>query len=244
MHRLHPDPAPVDPVELIPQALRDVAHGDRPYVVANFVSSVDGRATVDGGSTGLGDDGDKQIFRTLRGCAGAVLVGTGTLEAEHYGTLSRHPTVVALRKRLGLAAQPPLVTITRTGRLPEIPLLDDPAATLIVYSGADLEPTNVEATVKVERRAPDDLSPQRVLADLCANHGVRLLLCEGGPSLFGSLVAGRLCDELFLTLAPVLAGGYGPAITGSMRVSEPQRMRRLWTLTEGESLYLRYAIDV
>lgn len=243
MHRLYPDPAPVDPVELISQALHGVAHGERPYVVANFVSSVDGRATVDGGSTALGDDGDKQIFRTLRGCADAVLVGTGTLEAEHYGTLSRHPTVVALRKRLGLPAQPPLVTITGSGRLPEIPLLDDPAATLIVYSGADIEPTDVGATVKVERRAPGDLSLREVLADLSANHGVRLLLCEGGPSLFGSLLAGRLCDELFLTLAPVLAGGDGLAITGSMRISEPERIRRLWTLAEGESLYLRYAIN-
>jgi riboflavin biosynthesis pyrimidine reductase len=243
MRRLQPDPAPVDPIELIPRALDGVARVDRPYVVANFVSSADGRATVDGSSTALGDDGDKQIFRALRGCAGAVLVGTGTLEAEHYGTLSRHPAVVALRERLGLAAQPPLVTVTRSGRLPQIPLLEDPAATLIVYSGADIDLRDVEATVKVERRAPDDLRLQTVLGDLFAGHGVRLLLCEGGPSLFGSLVADRLCDELFLTLAPVLAGGNGPPITGSMDGSDPDRMRQLWTLAEGESLYLRYAFD-
>jgi riboflavin biosynthesis pyrimidine reductase len=243
MRRLQPDPAPVDPIELIPHALDGVAREDRPYVVANFISSVDGRSSVDGGSSALGDDGDKQIFRALRGCAGAVLVGTGTLEAEHYGTLSRHPAVVALRARLGLAAQPPLVTITRSGRLPEMPLLDDPAATLIVYSDADIDPPDAEATVKLERRAPGDLSLQTVLADLFARYDVRLLLCEGGPSLFGSLVAERLCDELFLTLAPVLAGGDGPPITGSMDRSDPERMRHLWTLAEGESLYLRYALD-
>ncbi len=242
MRRLQPDPAPVDPIELIPRALDGVARADRPYVVANFISSADGRATVDGGSTALGDDGDKQIFRALRGCADAVLVGTGTLEAEHYGTLSRDPAVVALRERLGLATQPPLVTVTRSGRLPEIPLLDDPAATVIVYSGADINPRKVPATVTVERRAPGDLSLQTVLADLFAAHGVRLLLCEGGPSLFGSLVVARVCDELFLTLAPVLAGGDGPAITGSMAGSGPERMRQLWTLAEGDSLYLRYAL--
>lgn len=243
MHRLHPDPAPVDPIELLPRALQDVAQTGRPYVVVNFVSSADGRATVDGGSTPLGDDGDKLIFRTLRGCADAVLVGTGTLEAERYGTLSRHPTVVALRERLGLPAQPPLVTITRSGRLPEMPLLDDPAATLIVYSGVDFEPRNVAATVEVKPRASHGLSPQAVLADLSAVYGMRLLLCEGGPSLFGSLVAGRLCDELFLTLAPMLAGGGGPAIIRSMKGLGPERMRLLWTLAEDDSLYLRYALD-
>jgi riboflavin biosynthesis pyrimidine reductase len=244
MHRLHPDPAPVEPIELLPTALRDVARPGRPYVVANFVSSADGRATVDSGSTALGDDGDKQIFRTLRGCADAVLVGTGTLKAERYGTLSRHPTVVALRARLGLVSQPPLVTITRDGRLPQIPLLEDPAATLIVYTGADIELRDAAATVIVERRAPDDLSPQAVLADLSATHGIRLLLCEGGPTLFGSLVAGRVCDELFLTVAPLLAGGDGPAITGPMQSASLERMRRLWALAEGDSLYLRYALDV
>jgi 5-amino-6-(5-phosphoribosylamino)uracil reductase len=243
MRRLHPEPAPVDPNQLIPESLRDVGGGARPYVVANFVSSADGRVSVDGGSTGLGDDGDKQIFRALRGCAGAVLVGTGTLEAEQYGTLSRHPTVVALRERLGLARQPPLVTITRSGRLPEIPLLKEPAATLIVYSGADIHRPEVAATLKVERRSADGLTPQAVLADLADTYGVQLLLCEGGPSLFGSLVVGRLCDELFLTLAPVLAGGGGPPITGPVDLSDMGRMRRLWTLAEGESLYLRYAIN-
>jgi riboflavin biosynthesis pyrimidine reductase len=243
MHRLHPDPAPVDPTELLPAALRDVAQPGRPYVVANFVSSADGRASVEGGSTALGDDGDKQIFRTLRGCADAVLVGTGTLKAERYGTLSRHPTVVALRRRLGLAPQPPLVTITRDGRLPRIPLLDDPAATVILYTSADIEVRGAAATVTVDRRAPDDLGPGAVLADLHATHGVRLLLCEGGPTLFGSLVAGRVCDELFLTLAPLLAGGDGPAITGAMDAASLERMRHVWTLAEGDSLFLRYALD-
>jgi riboflavin biosynthesis pyrimidine reductase len=243
MRRLQPDPADsADPFELIPEALRDVARADRPYVVANFISSADGRATVDGGSTGLGDGGDKQIFRALRGCAGAVLVGTGTLAAEQYGTLARHPAVVDLRCRLGLAPQPPLVTITRTGRLPTIPLLDDASATLIVYTGADLELQEVAATVQVERREPDGLSAHAVLADLSARHAVRLLLCEGGPSLFGSLVAGGLCDELFLTLAPLLAGGDGPPITRGMPARKPDRMRLVWTLTEGDSLFLRYAL--
>ena len=242
MRRLHPDPAPIDPVELIPRALEGVARSGRPYVVANFVSSADGRATVDGGSTGLGDDGDRQIFRALRGRADAVLVGTGTLEAEHYGALARHPTVAAVRGRLGLPPQPPLVTITRSGRVPQIPLLADPESTLILYTGADVDPGDVAATVVVERRPAQALSPSEVLADLAVTHGVRLLLCEGGPSLFGSLVAAGVCDELFLTLAPTLAGGDGPSISDRMQVPAPRELELTWILAEGDSLYLRYAM--
>jgi hypothetical protein len=90
MRRLFPDPSPADPAQLIPDLrLDERAPADRPYVIANFVASADGRATVNGGSTGLGDAGDKAIFRTLRGCADAILAGTGTLAAEHYGVLAR-----------------------------------------------------------------------------------------------------------------------------------------------------------
>ncbi len=242
MRRLHPDPAPVDPIELIPRALEARARSDQPYVVANFIASADGRATVDGGSTGLGDEGDKQIFRALRGCAGAVLVGTGTLEAEQYGALARHPTVVAIRERLGLTPQPPLVTITHTGRLPQIPLLTDPQATLIIYTGADIDPGDVAARVVVERRSPDDLAPRTVLSHLAAAHGAGLVLCEGGPSLFGSLAADGLCDELFLTLAPKIAGGDGLTITEHMPAAAPTQLRLTWTLQQGDSLYLRYAM--
>jgi riboflavin biosynthesis pyrimidine reductase len=242
MRRLYPVPAPVDPLELIPRALEARPREGRPYVVANFIASADGRAAVDGGSTGLGDPGDKQIFRALRGCAGAVLVGTGTLDAEQYGALARHPTVAAIRERLGLAPQPPLVTISRTGHLPQIPLLEDPNATLIIYTGAHIDLGDVAATVMVKRRHGADLMPRAVLADLAATHGVGLLLCEGGPSLFGSLAADGLCDELFLTLAPKIAGGDGLAITNRMHASAPIGLQLAWALQEGDSLYLRYLL--
>ena len=63
MRRLLPDPHDdVDPAQLIAAlALGDRAPADRPYTVANFVSSLDGRASVDGGSTGLGDAGDRMF---------------------------------------------------------------------------------------------------------------------------------------------------------------------------------------
>jgi riboflavin biosynthesis pyrimidine reductase len=245
MRRLHPDPAPVDPIELLPAALararEDAGRADRPHVLVNFIASVDGRATVGGCSTGLGDDGDRRIFRALRGCADAVLAGTGTIETEHYGTLARDPVVVALRERLSLVPQPPLVTITRSGHVPEIPLLADPQASLIVYTGAELDLGSARATVHVERLDPLSLTPRTVLGHLHREHGVRLLLCEGGPALFGALLTDDCWDELFLTLAPLLVGGTGPPITDPVRLVPLHELRLIWALEQDDALYLRYA---
>jgi riboflavin biosynthesis pyrimidine reductase len=36
--------------------------------------------------------------------------------------------------------------------------------------------------------------------------GHQLILCEGGPTLLGSLLAASFVDELFLTISPLLAG--------------------------------------
>jgi riboflavin biosynthesis pyrimidine reductase len=248
MRRLFPpDPThpPADPAQLIPDLrLDERAPADRPYVIANFVATADGRATVNGGSTGLGDAGDKAIFRTLRGCADAVLAGTGTLAAEHYGVLARDPSVVALRARLGLPAQPPLVTITRSGRIPAIPLLDDPASTLLVYSGGEVQLGDTAATVKVILRDPGQLTMAAILGDLRHSHGVRLLLCEGGPTVFGELVAEAVADELYLTLAARLAGGAERAITDHLDLAEPADMTLRWVLEQDGSLYLRYGLNL
>jgi 5-amino-6-(5-phosphoribosylamino)uracil reductase len=81
-----------------------------------------------------------------------------------------------------------------------------------------------------------------MLTHLSTTHGVRLLLCEGGSMLFGALVRAGLCDELFLTISPWLAGGDGPPVTPRGPEEIRQRMRLTWALGERDSLYLRYAL--
>ena len=69
----------------------DLVHDDervkRPYTIVTFVSSVDGRTAVEGRSRGLSDAGDRELHRTLRERADAVLAGTGTMAAENYGRM-------------------------------------------------------------------------------------------------------------------------------------------------------------
>src|SRR5262249_47465557 len=52
-----------------------------------------------------------------------------------------------------------------------------------------------------------------MLRALRKDHGIRYLLCEGGPTLYGNMVRGGWMDEKFLTIAPqeigMLASGEG-----------------------------------
>src|SRR3712207_3439032 len=126
MRRLLPDPGPVDPGELF-DAVRfgDRAPADRPYLVVNMVTSVDGHATLDGRSGGLGVPADKAVFFELRASVDAVLAGTRTMAAEGYRRLVRKPERQDQRRRRGLEPEPIALILSRSGDVPrdEIPLL-------------------------------------------------------------------------------------------------------------------------
>lgn len=71
--------------------------------------------------------------------------------------------------------------------------------------------------------------------------GVATLLCEGGPRLFGSLQGLGLVDELFLTIAPKLAGGGAPRILeGELPLVKDLSLA--WLLEEDSELFARYAV--
>ncbi len=69
--------------------------------------------------------------------------------------------------------------------------------------------------------------------------GVRALLCEGGPRLHGALQAAGLVDELFLTIAPKLAGNEAPHIVEGA-VFPPAELELAWLLEEDGELFARY----
>jgi len=69
--------------------------------------------------------------------------------------------------------------------------------------------------------------------------GVRAVMCEGGPTLHGSLQAEGLVDELFLTIAPKLSGGQGPRILEGP-LPEVIDMELAWLLEEDGELFARY----
>jgi len=243
--RLHPDCTTLDSVELLGDLrLHERAHAERPWVITNFATTADGRATIDGRSGPIGDDGDLEVFRRLRTQVDALLIGTRTLGIERYGRAVRRPELREARTALGLAPEPLVATVTRSGELPlEIPLLQEPDAEVVVFAPADTPDADCPARVTVVRLDPAELTLTTALRHLRAEHDVRSLLCEGGPTLAGALLHEGLVDELFLTLAPQLAGGgTGPTMTSGPALGDPAALELVWALERAGSLYLRYAV--
>jgi riboflavin biosynthesis pyrimidine reductase len=220
---------------------RERAPADRPFVYVNMIETLDGHAAIDGRSSALGDAADLENLLELRALADAVLIGVGTLRAEGYAQLVRSPERRARRVAAGLAEDPPAVLISRRFDIPwDAGLFAAPEQPVLIYTGVSTAAPDVAAPVEVIRLA--DPSPAAVLADLRAR-GVRALLCEGGPTLFGALLAGGLCDELFLTLFPVLSGDVAePGVTAGDRFPAPIEAELLWVRQAGSELLLRYAI--
>jgi riboflavin biosynthesis pyrimidine reductase len=238
--RLLPDPGETDAHTFV-QSL-DLRHTetatDRPYTVVNFVASVDGHTTVDEQSRKLSDPGDRDMFRSLRERADAVLVGPATLAAEHYTRMLAHAERRERRLASGRAPEPLLVTITRSGQLPtDIPLFAEPEARVIVFSPTPPGTEHAAATVIHEPLV--DLTS--ALTTLRRNHGVQTLLCEGGPTLFNALVHASLADELFLTLAPRIVGGAsGPSVVSGPPTEAPVHVELASVLERDGTLFLRY----
>jgi riboflavin biosynthesis pyrimidine reductase len=218
---------------------------DRPYTIVNFISSADGRATLGGRSGPLGDEGDRAMFHGLREQVDAVLAGTGTLRTERYGRILGRAERRERRLARGLRAEPIACVVTRSGDVPtDIPLFAEPDARVVIFSPVAIDLSECRAQVGVVRLDPGELMLRTAIRRLRSDYDVRTLLCEGGPTLFGSLLMEDVVDELFLTLAPKLAGGgAGPTITQGPELVQPRSLRLRWLLERADTLYLRYTLE-
>lgn len=247
LERLFPDPATA-PVETLLDAVRapSSANPDRPAVLLNMVATVDGRAAVGGRSGPIGGEGDSALFGELRTLTDAILVGTGTLRAEGYGRLVRSEARRARREAAGLPADPSLLLLSRRLDLPwDAPLFAVPEQRVLVGCADDAEggpPAQTRAQVELVRlgEEPDLAGLLRVAR---REHGVRSVLCEGGPTLNARLLAAGMLDELFLTIGPLLTGDdQALGILGGPALPEPARLALRWVLRHEDELYLRYAV--
>lgn len=203
------------------------------WVRANFVSTLDGAATgADGRSGSINSEADHVVFELLRALSDCVVVGAGTVRAEGYSRLTLPDDLLELRQRRGGQPQLPLVVVTNRGTVPDT--LAGPADD----GGPVLVAAPESAITEALRRTwgpqlvscGQDTVDVHVLLDLLARRGLTRVLTEGGPSLFGSLMAAGVVDELCLTITPMTAGGAEhPRISG---MPSPPRQFTLSTLVE------------
>ena len=214
-----------------------------PALRVNFVASVDGAATVDGVSGGLGGPGDKLIFNSLRMVCDALVVAAGTVRNENYDALRLDEPSRKWRLSQDLPEFPAMVVVSGSLDLDPEQLIfsDAPVRPLVITHAA--APAARRAQI-AKRAEVITVGAERVdLAAMVAelhDRGLTQLLCEGGPHLFGALIAADLVDELCLTVSPLLAGGAAGRIAAGPD-GPPRELSLRHILAADDMLFLRYA---
>jgi riboflavin biosynthesis pyrimidine reductase len=248
--------------------LRVPRHADRPHVISNFVSTLDGVVSWNTpGKSGGGEISgfnahDRLLMGLLRAVADAVVIGAGTLRsvprhlwtAEHvYRPLA--DTFRELRARLGKSPAPLNVIVTSQGRIDlSLPVFrSDVVPALIVTAPAGEEAVRAQpagASVRiVTGRGGNRLtvSAGDVLDAIGAGPGGAVLV-EGGPQLLADFLAEERLDELFLTLSPQIAGRdrtvVRPSLVeGKLFAPEAPLWANLTSLKRGGNhLFMRYGL--
>jgi len=222
------------------------APDDRPYVIVNMVTTVDGKVTLGGVARGIGSRTDRRMMRVLRSNVDALLVGAETLRAEPVDP-RLDPDLAQERLEHEDLAHPLAVTVSRSLDLnPKHRFFVHGPARSVIFttrsaaaSGAD----RLRTVATVIPMGDEAVDLTEALSALRKHWSVRRLLCEGGPLLNQQLLSLGLLDELFLTLAPKLAGGSGPGPFSSENVGALRASLNLVSLYEADGeLFARYRV--
>lgn len=247
MRRLIDGPELDDPLAPY-RAVNRSTVGERPWVLANMVASLDGSAAVQGRAGGLSHPADRNLFLLLRGLADVILVGAATVRQERYGPAHLPEDVQRTRAAEGRRPVPDIAVVTRSLDL-------DLDGRLFAESPADRRPLVVTCTRSDDRRraevgevadvivAGDEAVDVGAALATLRRRGAAVVLSEGGPALLGQLVHGGFLDELCLTLAPVMGGDPLPISTPAPTTGLVG-FRLGHVLTTDSNLFLRYEREV
>ena len=233
-------------------------HLPQDVVYSNFVATIDGivaihdvpksSAVISGGY-----DADRFVMGLLRAAADAVVIGAGTLR-EHSGPWTAgasYPSLAEdfaeLRRMEGRIGDPRLVVITASGKLDRTDTLSG-ALVLTTHDGAERLGGTLPETDVVAIGDGEDLDVRDAVGHV-RSLGYRRILTEGGPHVMADMIGAGAVRELFLTVAPVIAGGGEPGerstLTPGLELLPDRRSGgTLASVRRDDSfLFLRYSME-
>jgi 2,5-diamino-6-(ribosylamino)-4(3H)-pyrimidinone 5'-phosphate reductase len=223
----------------------------RPRIILNFAMTVDGKvSTAKHTPSGFTSTFDKHRLLEIRSLGDAVMVGKGTLEIDQMSMGLPDAALRRARIKRGQNEYPIRVVISNSGDISnKLHIFSQPISPVVIYSTTRMPPINqteLRSMAELHLSPDDRLNLPEVLNDLYEAHQVRTVVCEGGPQLAKALAEIDAVDELFLTIAPILAGGAGaPGILGAAGAFLPaSRIYRLESMKlEAEECYLHYVAE-
>ena len=221
----------------------------RPFVVVTFAMTADGKVTTkDFGPVDFTSREDKLHLFRKRALADAVLLGHTSLERDNV-RLGVPAELQELRIKRGQSRSPLRVIISNRGRIDDrLKIFQYDLSPIVLFSTKQMPRKNQEALRKratLHLTSASEVNLAEMLKTLRDRYKVRTVACEGGPTLFRSLLEQGLVDQLNLTIAPYLFGGAkAPTLTGMSKKFFPESV--LCSLTHlrtvGEECFLTYRI--
>jgi len=214
------------------------------WVTGHMVAGLDGTASVGGRVGSLSTAPDQALFPRVRQIADIVLVGAETVRREGYGHIRLREDAQEQRRRQGRPPNPPLAVVSRSLAFDWTANVfadgtEGSRTHLITCEAADpVRRARAEAVATVIVAGEERVEPataMRALAEL----GHRVVLCEGGPTWLGELVAADRLDELCLSISPLMGGDQLP-----VSVTPPgaglASFELCGAMVEAHTLFLRY----
>jgi riboflavin-specific deaminase-like protein len=223
----------------------------RPRIILNFAMTVDGKvSTAKQTPSGFTSAFDKHRLLEIRSLGDAVMVGRNTLQIDQMSMGLPDETLRRARVERGQTEYPIRVIISNSGDISNnLHIFEHRFSPIVIYSTTRMPFTNqteLRGKAELHLSANDRLSLPEVLNDLYEMRQVRTIVCEGGPQLAYALANVDAIDELFLTVAPILAGGTeAPGVLGASGIFlHASRKYRLESMkVEAGECYLHYVAD-
>ena len=191
----------------------------RPLVVATFAITVDGKVTTKNfGPVDFTSREDKMHLFRARASADAVMIGHTSLDRDNV-RLGLPTDLQELRVERGKTRCPFRVIVSNKGKIDErLKIFQSDISPIIIFSTKRMPRKNQRALAEnatLHLTDADHVDLTEMLETLRSNYKARKVACEGGPTLFRSMLEHGLIDQLNLTIAPYMFGGAtAPTLTG------------------------------
>ncbi len=192
---------------------------------------------------------DKAHLIRQRSLGDAVLIGYGSLKRDNVRLGVPREELRDARVKRAQSPYPLRVIVSNAGKIDNrLNIFQTDFAPIVIFSTQRMPRKDREALrdkAKLHLSENDDVDLAQMLRTLRKEYRVRTVACEGGPTLFRSLLERGLIDQLNLTIAPWLFGGRdAPTLTGLRKDFLPKSVccRLIDMRVVGDECFLTYRI--
>ncbi len=221
----------------------------RPHVTTILAMSADGKISdTHRTAARFPSNADQRHLEQCLAKADATLFGAGTLRAYGTTAIIKDLDLLEKRRQHQKNPQPLQIVCSASGQLdPTAPFFSQPVPRWLITTARGGEPWQGKDNFERIWNAPTQQNTnhfdwQQILTELktLGNHH---LVVMGGGQLVADLMAIDLIDELWLTICPLIIGGYNaptPCDGPGFSLANAPRFRLISNQTIGNEVFLNY----